>query len=95
MGANNSNYPPSNSAISNSSNSTEKAINNNDTLPKHNLNNQREIIDLTVEDCESEDEEDSIINLDMTNPSSKALWPKNYADSNWTCLDVLSKFNFW
>ena len=54
------NNPLSNSTISDSSNSTSTGAKNNDTLPEHNPNNLHEVIDLTVEDLESEKYEDSI-----------------------------------
>ena len=68
-----SNNPPANDTISNSSNSTNDATKNDDSFPDHDANNRRKIIDLTVEGCKCKEDEDSITNPDMVTPSSKAL----------------------
>ena len=95
MDVRNSNSPPSNAIARNPSNSTSTTATNNDVLPEYDPRNCPEIIDLAVEDCENEKDEDLITNLGMYITSSKVICPNSYTDSIWSGLDVLSKFNCW
>ena len=71
--ASNKNILPSCNVLNNLLQSINSASNHDAKLSENNPRNRRLIINLAVEDCEIEEDEDLITNLDLDAPSSKSL----------------------